>query len=56
MFYAMGFYPDGYGKTVIRAIRISPFKDMDAAIRAIKRVGHGYVKKHSVKQPVWSNL
>lgn len=56
MFYAMGFYKTEYDSVVVRAVRVNPFKSLDAAIRAIKKVGHGYVKKHGERAPVWTNL
>lgn len=56
MYYAMAFIDDGYGYAQVRAVRINPFKSLEAAIRAVQKVGHGYVKKLNVKQPVWSNV
>lgn len=59
MFYAMQFIPDEFNprNVIVRAVRAKPFKSFDAAVRAVKKVGHqGYVKEYGKKQPVWDNL
>lgn len=55
MFYAMAFYKNEFGKYNVRAVRTRPFKKADAAIKAVKKVGQGYVKQLGEKQPIWSN-
>lgn len=55
MFYAMLFIRNEWGNYNVRAARVKPFKKLDAAKRAIEKVGHGYVKKLGESEPVWHN-
>ena len=57
MYQAMQFVPlDNTKDVVVRAVRTKPYKSLDAAVRALIKVGHGYVKKDYETVPVWQNV
>lgn len=59
MFYAMVFHKDPYNPqlSTVRALRVAPYREIGAAIRAIERVGHtGYIKQLGIGKPVWNNV
>lgn len=58
MYYAMIFHKDVYNPQMssVRPARVAPYKTMTAAIRAVERVGHGYIKQLGIGKPVWTNV
>ena len=52
----MKFVPCEFGGFVVRAVRQSPYSSIEAAKKAIKKVGQGYIKQLGVSKPVWSNV
>jgi CRISPR/Cas system-associated protein Cas5 (RAMP superfamily) len=57
MFYAMVFYKNEFGFSNARALRVSPYKTLKGAIKAIeKKKLQGYVKKIGTITPIWQNL
>ncbi len=56
MFYAMKFIQVDFNKTVVRPIRKSPYKTLEAAIAALTRTGlEGYVKQFGEVRPAYHN-
>lgn len=58
MFTAMQFIPTGFNSNVcVRAVRVRPFKSLDAAKNALLKTGNeGYIKQAGVVTPVFHNV
>ena len=58
MYQSMQFIPTGFNNNVMpRAVRVKPFKSLDAAVRALLKTGNeGYVKQQGQLRPVYHNL
>jgi len=56
MYYALKYVSTWGTNSAVRAVRVKPFKTLDAARKAVERAGKGYVKKLNNAIPVWSNI
>ena len=56
MYYALKYVSTWGANSAVRAVRVKPFKTLDAACKAVERAGQGYVKKINHPIPVWSNV
>ena len=56
MFYALKYVSTWGTNSSVRAVRIKPYKSLDAARKAVERAGQGYVKRLNHPIPVWSNV
>lgn len=57
LYYAMKFIPTEFNNNVtVRSIKTSPYTSLEAAIKAVKRVGQGYVHEAGKRQPVYYKL
>lgn len=58
MYQSMQYYPIPFSNNVsVRAVRVKPFKSLEAAVKALLKTGNeGYVKQQGQLRPVYHNL
>lgn len=57
MFYAMRYIPTGINdNVVVRPVKVTPYKTLEGAVKALNSRGIGYVKQAGFNLPVYHNV